>query len=112
MMPISAGSPIEAVTIRHEKSAITARLSTALRPVTIPTGAGPTKPCQRPISLRGQRISIIQYGRLSLSISVSFDATKQTFQLFSLLSGWRWRANRILLAIRMNGGLIQMEGMS
>lgn len=97
MVSISARGPIEAVTIRHEESAFTARLSTALGPVTIPAGTGPTEP-QR---ARGQRI-IIQDGGLSLSISVALDAAKKTFELLSFLSGWGWRTNGLLLAVRMD----------
>ncbi len=97
MVPIGTGSPIEAVPIRHEESAVTVQLSTVT--VTIPTGTGPTEP-QHPSSFRGQSISIIQDGGLSLSISASFYASKKTFKLLSLLSGWgRW-VNGLLLLVR------------
>lgn len=98
MVPVGARSSIEAVTIRHEEGAVTARLGTALGPVTIPAGTGPTEP-QRP---RGQRISIIQDGGFSLSISGSLYASEKTFKLLSFLSGWgRW-ANGLFLAVRMD----------
>lgn len=98
MVPVGARSPIEAVTIRHEECAVTARLGTALGPVTVPAGTGPIEP-QRP---RGQRISIIQDGGFSLSISISLYASEKTFELLSLLSGRGWRANGLLLAVRVN----------
>lgn len=97
MVSVGARSTIEAVTIRHEEGASTARLSTALGPVTIPAGTGPTEP-QR---TRGQRI-IIQDGSFSLSISGALDAAKKTFKLLSFLSAWGWRANGLLLALRMD----------
>lgn len=98
MVPVGAGSPIEAVTIRHEEGAVTAGLGTALGPVTIPAGTGPIQP-QRP---RGQRISVIQDGSFSLSVTVSLYASEKTFKLLSLLSGWgRW-ANGLLLAVRVD----------
>lgn len=98
MVPIGARSPIEAVTIRHEERAVTARLGTALGPVTITAGTGTIEP-QRP---RGQGISIIQDGGFSLSISVSLYASEKTFKILSLLSGWGRQANGFLLAVRMN----------
>lgn len=98
MMPVGAWSPVEAVTIRHEEGAVAARLGTALGSVTIPAGTGPTEP-QRPSSLRGQRISIIQDGCLSLPILVSLYASEKTLKLLSLLSGWGQRANGLLLAL-------------
>lgn len=100
MVPVGAGSPIEAVAVRHEEGAVAARLGTALGPVPIPAGAGPAQP-QRPSSLRGQGISVIQDGGLSLSIAVSFYASEEMLKLLSLLSGWGRRANGLLLAVRI-----------
>ncbi len=108
MMPVGPWSTIKAVAIRHEEGAVTARLGTALGPVTIPAGTGPIE-LQRP---RGQRISIIQNGGFSLSISVSLYASKKTFKLLSLLSGWGRQANGLLLSVGMDGCLIQMDGMA
>lgn len=50
MVPIGAGSPIEAVTIGHEEGAVAAGLGAALGPVTVPAGTRPTE-SQRPGSL-------------------------------------------------------------
>lgn len=44
MVPIGAGSSIEAVTIGHEEGAITARLGAALGPVTISARTGTIEP--------------------------------------------------------------------
>lgn len=98
-MPVGARSPIKAVTIRHEESAVTAGLGTALGPVTIPAGTR-TVELQRP---RRQRISIIQDGGFSFSISTSLYASKKTFEVLSLLSGWGRQANGLLLVVRMDG---------
>lgn len=110
MVPIGAGSPIEAVAVGHEEGAVAAGLSTALGPVTIPTGTRPTQP-QRPVWLRRQGISIIQDGGLPLSVSASFYASKETVKLLSFLPGRRW-TNGLLLVVRMDRRLVHMEGMA
>lgn len=109
-MAVGPWSPIEAVAIRHEKGAVASWLCTALRPVTIPAGTRPTEP-QRARSLRLNRISIIQNGGLSLSISASLDAAEKTFKLLPFLSGGRRRTIGLLLMVWMDRRLVQMEGM-
>ena len=111
VVPVGARSPIEAVTVRHEESTVTTRLSTALGPVPVSAGTRPTEP-QCPGSFRGQGISIIQDGSLSLPIPVSLYASKKTCEVLSLLSGRRRRTNRLLLAVRMDRRLVQMDGMA
>lgn len=99
MVPIGARSSVEAVTVRHEESAVAAGFGTALGPVAVPAGTGPAEP-QR---ARGQRVPVIQDGGLPLSISGSLYASEKTFQLLPFLSGWgRW-ANGLFLAVRMDG---------
>lgn len=102
MVPIGAGGPVEAVTIGHEEGAVAARLGATLGPVPIPAGAGPTEP-QRSTSLGGQRIAVVQDGRLSLSIPVSLYASEKTLQLLSLVPGRGQQADGILLALWMDG---------
>lgn len=102
VVPVGAGSAIQAVTIRHEEGAVTPRFRTALGPVTVAARTRPVEP-QRARSLRRQRISIIQDGGLSLSIPVPLYPSQKTFKLQSFLSGWGQRANRLLLALRMDG---------
>lgn len=100
MVPVGTRSPVEAVTVRHEESAVAAGFSTVLGSVAIPAGTGPTEP-QR---ARGQRVAVIQDGGFPLSISVSLYASKKTFELLSFLSGWGgWWANGFILAVRMDG---------
>lgn len=99
MVPVGPRSPVEAVTVRHEESAVAAGFGTALGSVAIPAGAGPTEPQ----SARGQGVSVVQDGGFPLSISGSLYASKKTFELLSFLSGWgRW-ANGFFLAVRMDG---------
>lgn len=99
MVPVGARSSVEAVTVRHEESAVAAGFGTALGSVAIPAGTGPTEPqCAR-----GQRVSIVQDGGFALSISGSLYASEETFKLLSFLSGWGWRADGFFLAVGMDG---------
>lgn len=109
MVPIGAGSPIEAVPIRHEEGAVAAGLGAALGPIPVPAGTGPAEP-QRPGSLGGQRISVVQDGGLSLSVSVSLYASEETLKFLSFLSGRRRRADGLLLAVRVDRRLVEMDG--
>lgn len=108
-MTIYARGSIEAVAVRHEEGAVTARFGTALGAVTIPARTRPTEP-QCPTSLRGPRISIIQNGGLSLSVWVPLDPSEETFKFLPLLPGRGRGTDRILRVIGMGTRLAQMEG--
>lgn len=110
MMAVGARGSIEAVAVRHEEGAVTARLSTVLRAVTVPARTRPTEP-QRPTSLRGPRISVVQNGGLSLSVWVPLDPSEETFEFLPLLPGGGQGADRLLRVVGMDTRLVQMEGM-
>lgn len=111
MVPVGAGGPVQAVAVGHEECAVTAGLGAALGSVAVPAGARPAE-SQRPGSLRWQGIPVVQDGSLSLSVSVSLYASQKTLKLLPFLSGRRWWTDGLLLSVRVDGWLVQMDGMA